>query len=220
MSFCWYIEWSEEVHALSLRFVKDNKGGTLTSINALEYTALIINCMAACHRFPTSKNPLDPHPLVLLFTDNIATRSWVIKGCNASAVGRHIGLLQCALVTNNPVGISTGWVSAKENIIADTISQVKKETAILPPFHSLMQDFPQLKCCRRFHPSAELNSLDTEMLLQKSSVDPLKASRRLLAGLGKITSWSSSTWWLWTAHACLTNHTRQEACPLATIQSP
>lgn len=188
MGFWWYIEWPEEVRALTLRFVKNNKDGTLISINALEYAALIINYVAACHHFLTNEDCLDPHPSVLLFADNTAAESWAIKGCKSSAVGRHLGLLQCALMINNPVGISTGRVSTKANIIADRISRVKKETNILPSFHSLMQDFPQLKSCCRFHPSAELVSLVTGMLLQKSSVDPLEASRRLLAGLGRITT--------------------------------
>ena len=188
MKFWWYIEWPEKVRALTLRFVKNNKSGTLISINALEYAALIINYVAACHYFLTNKDPLDPYPSVLLYADNTAAESWAIKGCKSSTVGRHLGLLQCALMINNPVGISTGRVSTEKNVVADRISRVKKETNILPSFHSLMQDFPQLKSCRRFHPSSELISLVTGMLLQKSSVDPLEASRQLLAGLGKITT--------------------------------
>ena len=176
------------MRALTLRFVKNNKDGTLISINALEYAALIINYVAACHHFLTNEDCLDPHPSVLLFADNTAAESWAIKGCKSSAVGRHLGLLQCALMINNPVGISTEHVSTKTNIIADRILRVKKETDILPSFHSLMQDFPQLKSCCRFHPSVELVSLVTGMLLQKSSVDPLEASRRLLAGLGRTTT--------------------------------
>ena len=88
---------------------------------------------------------------------------------------------------NNPVGVATGYITTTDNVIAERISRVKKESNILPSFHTIMQDFPQLRSCRRFHPSAELVSLVMATLLQNSSVDPLEASQRLLADLGRTT---------------------------------
>ena len=88
----------------------------------MEYTAIIINYVSSCHHFLTNEDHLDPCPSVLLFADNTAAESWAIKGCKSSAVGRHLGLLQCALIINNPVGISMGRVSTKANIIGDRIS--------------------------------------------------------------------------------------------------
>ena len=187
MGFWWYIEWPEKIQKATLRFVKNNKDGKLISINVLEYAALIINYVAATLHFQENKDPSDPYPSVLLYADNTTAEAWAIKASKVSFIGRELGRIQCALMINNPVGISVGHVSTKKNVIADRISRVIKESNILPSFQSLMQDFPQLKSCRRFHPSAELVSLLTDVLLQESFDDPLEVSRQILANLGKIT---------------------------------
>ena len=188
MRFWWYIEWPEEVRKRTLRYVKNNKDNKLASINVLEYAALIINYVAATHFCLIDKDPSDPYPVVQLFADNTTAEAWAIKACKKSPIGRSLGRIQCALMINNPVGISVGHVSTKKNIIADRISRIKHLTDAIPSFLSLMQDFPQLKSCRRFHPSPELVSLVTDALLQENCIDPLEASRRILADLGKITS--------------------------------
>ena len=188
LGFWWYIEWPEKVRKATLRFIKNNKNGDLISINVLEYAALIINYVAATHSFQQKLDKSDLHPSVLLYADNTTAESWAIKACKHSLIGRALGRIQCALMINNPVGISVAHVTTKKNVIADRISRVKKETNVIPSFHTLMQDFPQLKSCHRFHPSAELVSLVTAALLDKSSIDPLEASRRILSDLGKITT--------------------------------
>ena len=95
------------------------------------------------------------------------------------------GSLQCALMINNPVGISVAHITTKHNVIADRISRIKRKTNTIPEFSSLLQDFPQLKSCKRFHPSNELISLIMDILLQKNIIDPLAASRQLLSDLDK-----------------------------------
>ena len=133
-------------------------------------------------------SPADLHPVVLLYADNRSAESWLIKASKASQAGRALGYIQAALMINNPVGINVDHVTSKDNEIADRISRVKKETNVIPLFHTLMQDFPQLKSCHCFHPSAELVLLVTAALLDKSSIDPLDASRQILSNLDKITT--------------------------------
>jgi hypothetical protein len=185
MKFWWYIEWPQEIKQFTLRFVKNNADNTLISINVLEYAGLIINYVAATYFYHLDPNPTDPYPSVLLYADNTTAESWAIKACKRSFLGRALGRLQCALMINNPVGISVAHITTKHNVIADRISRIKRETNTIPEFSSLLQDFPQLKSCKRFHPSNELISLIMDVLLQKNIIDPLAASRQLLSDLDK-----------------------------------
>ena len=188
MGFWWYIEWPRKVRQWTLRYVRDNKSGRLVSINVLEYAALIISYVASTSYFLRNKDPSDPYPVALLWADNTTAEAWVEKACKRSAAGRALGRLQCALMINNDVGINAAHIDTKRNEIADRISRIKRESNAIPEFQHLMQDFPQLRSCSRFHPSAELVSLVMDALLQERSIDPLEASRRVLAGLGKITT--------------------------------
>ena len=126
--------------------------------------------------------------MVLLDADNTSAEVWVKKACKRSLLGRALGRIQCALLINNPVGINAGRVSTKDNWVADRISHFESETQLLHGFDKLLQDFPPLKCCQRFHPSAELISLIMDALSNKNLVDPLEVSRRLLATPGRITT--------------------------------
>ena len=188
MRFYWYIHWPEQIQRQTLRYIKNNDNNTLISINVLEYAALIINYVAATHYYQTNPDPSDPYPSVLLYADNTTAESWVIKACKKSFIGRALGRLQCALMINNNVGINVAHITTKDNVIADRISRIKRETNILPELTSLFQDFPQLKSCNRFLPSAELISLVMQTLLQESVPDPILASRQALCTPGRITT--------------------------------
>ncbi len=190
MGFWWYIEWPQNIQKRTLRFVKNNKHNTLISINVLEYAALIINYIAATDYFQKyHDDPEDPYPTVLLYADNTTAEAWgKMKACKSSMTGRSLGRLQCALMINNRVGINIAHVTTKDNEIADRISRIKLETNIMPKFSDLMQDFPQLKSCRRFRPSQELVSSITAILLQEKSFDPLRAREKILADLGRSIS--------------------------------
>ena len=187
MGFWWYIEWDDSVKKQTLRFIKNNKNNNLISINVLEYAALIINYVASTHYHLHNKDDSGPFPTVLLYADNTTAEAWAIKACKHSLIGRALGRIQCALMINNPVGISVAYVTTKKNVIADRTSRVTREANISPSFDTLMQDFPQLKSCRRFHPSAELVSLVMDALLEEFLLDPLAASMQILADLGKTT---------------------------------
>ena len=88
----------------------------------------------------------------------------------------------------NPIGINVEYVNTKDNIIADKISRIDKATHALAFFHSLVQEYPQLKSCRRFHPSAELLSHITAALLQGNLLDPLALGQQLRKNSGKHTT--------------------------------
>ena len=188
MNFWWYIEWPESVRRQTLKYVKNDKNNTLISINVLEYAAGIIEFIAALHYFKTyHTDKTDPHPTVLLYADNTTAESWLLKGCKSSMIGRSLGRLQCSLMINSPVGLYIDHVTTKDNKIADRISRIKSETDVSSYYKSLVQDFPQLASCRRFHPSAELTSSIIALLLRKKSQDPLEVRGRILADLGRST---------------------------------
>ena len=92
------------------------------------------------------------------------------------------------MMINNPVGLTSGHVDTKSNIIADKISRWKKETNKLLEFHTLVQEFPQLKCCRRFHPSNELISWISDALLSE------KMLRRCLCSRFFMPIFSAGVW--------------------------
>lgn len=191
MKFWWYLEWDEDIRRRTLRYIKDGKSGKLVCINCLEYATVLINYAASVHYWVIQGNAIAkkiPFPKVLILADNMTAESWTIKGCKKSFVGRRLGRLQCSMMINSPVGVDTGYINTKKNIIADRISRWKKETNALLNFDVLMQDYPQLRCCQRFHPSSELLSLIKDALLSKRLVNPLEVRELLLKNPGRVTS--------------------------------
>ena len=82
MRFWWYLQWPASIRKYTLIYVKNNKDGTLVSINVLEYAALLINYAAAYHYFHHNPDPSDPFPMVKLDGDNAASESWMETACN------------------------------------------------------------------------------------------------------------------------------------------
>ena len=184
--FWWYIEWSEEIRAHTLRVMRNNRDRKLISINALEYATVIINYAAIYLYFKENVDPSNPFPTALIFADNTTAESWAIKGCKRSPMGRALGRLLCSLLINNPVGLSLDRVSTHDNIIADKISRLKKETDSLKFFADLATSHPQLRICRRFIPNPELISAISDALLQGTEADPLALNKLLLENPGKF----------------------------------
>ena len=110
------------------------------------------------------------------------------KASSSSKGSRALGYVQAALMINNPVGICVDRVSTTDNVVADRISRVQSEAHLATEIPALCQDFPQLRSCQRFCPSAELTSLILETLSTKKCVDPLQVSRRVLVSPGKTTT--------------------------------
>ena len=123
-----------------------------------------------------------------LWADNTSAESWILKASKISPIGRALSRIQCALMINNPVGITSGYINTLDNVIADRISRILREKLIPLEFHKLSQEFPALQHCRRFQPSSELISLVMEALLTDKFSSPLEASRRILSAPGKLTA--------------------------------
>ena len=189
MGFWWYFEWPQSIQACTLKFITNDSQGNLITINSLEYASLIIEYVAAFHALTIrNPSPADPHPVVCLFADNTTAEAWIIKASKASLAGRALGRIQASLMINNPVGINVNHVTSSANVVADRISRILTEANLLSDMQPIFQDFPALKSCQRFHPSAELISLILDTLLHKKFVDPLLTSRAVLAAPGRITT--------------------------------
>jgi hypothetical protein len=188
MEFWWYYKWPEEVRQRTLTFVRSNEHGQLISINVLEYAGMLINYAAATHYYRSHPDAGDPFPKVLFFADNTAAESWMLKGCNSSWSGRALGRLQCAMMLGNSVGIDTTRVSTHDNVIADKISRIKRETHSTSHFLRITQEYPELRGCRRFHPSADLILHITDAMSLKRLVDPVAASKTVQKNPGRVIS--------------------------------
>jgi hypothetical protein len=188
MRFWWYIKWPQEVESKTLRYVRSNKNGDLVSINVLEYAAMLITYAAAYHFYREHPDVTDPFPLVSLLADNTTAESWMETACTSSLIGRALGRLQCAMMMNNNVGFHTGHVTTTNNVIADRLSRLKRESHSMRGFESLLQEYPELAGCKRFQPSAELISHIMDAILLKKSVDPMEVNSKILTNPGHVTS--------------------------------
>lgn len=191
MKFFWWIDWPEDVKKRTLRYIKNGKTNELICINCLEYATVLINFAACMYFWLTEGNAKArniPYPRVMIKADNKSSEYWATKGCKRSMVGRRLGRLQFAMMIDNPVGLDTGHVDTKTNYIADYISRIKRESDVLVGFDSLMQKYPQLNACRRFHPSKELISYVTDALLSRKLIDPSDLVQLLRRNPGKIAS--------------------------------
>jgi hypothetical protein len=164
------------------------------SINSLDYAAQLIT-MTGYHlsHLETKDARDDPHPVYLLECDNTAGKSWLAKGCTSSTTGRDLARLQTALLLNQGVSYRFGRVDTKSNVIADGISRISSELSLSHEFPLLLAQAPSLLGCRRFLPNATLTSSIVDILLQTTCMDPLTASKQLLTGPGRFTSYPGAT---------------------------
>ncbi len=80
-------------------------------------------------------------------------------------------------------------VATEVNVIADSISRIKRETDSMHHFKTLIQDYPELAKCSRFQPSAKLIFLIMDGISQKRFINTMEVNRVVLANPGKIISW-------------------------------
>ena len=190
MEYWWYVPWPLEVRLHAVRYIKSNKDGELVAINCMEYATELINYAASYYYWVTKGNCMRKriqYPTVLIMADNKSVIAWAIKGCKMSKTGQALGRLQCALMMNNPVGLSAEYINTKHNCIADDISRFKSETKILLSAPELLQKYPSLGACRRFHPSRELLSYIMDALLLKQLPRPMKVRQLVHKNPGKIS---------------------------------
>ena len=116
-------------------------------------------------------------------TDNKTSEAWTHKACTSSSAGKALGRVFCNLLLNNRLGINAQYLEGARNIIADRISRIHKNTHAKFDFGQLLQEFPQLGGCRRFHPSQELLLAITTALSKKQhpNLQQIKVLGRLEA---------------------------------------
>ena len=160
LGFWWQVDWPEEIKNRTLVHIKDGKSGQLISINALEYLVVIINYAAAsfCHQENVREgNNRAECPTNLNLVDNTSADAWTTKMCTKSKEAKSLALILCSMMINNPVGLNSKYLPCTQNDIADAISRLHKSNKMFE-ISKLMQDYPELHNCRRFHPSKELLS--------------------------------------------------------------
>ncbi len=187
-SFWWHLPWSDQIRAATLRFHRNHSDKELISINVLEFAAAIITYAGMTLYYRLHRDPSNPFPLALIYIDNVAAEIWCIKGCKRSLLGRALGRLLCALMINNPLGLSTERITTEDNKVADALSRSDLGKDSRKFFASLSTTYPQLRGCARFQPSQELLSAITETLLTGKLVDPLRLNRLVLENPGSFTT--------------------------------
>lgn len=158
LKFWWMLEWPEQVASRTIRFLA--KGDqSLVSINLLEYAAIIVGLagsIVAWEALPPNARP--PHPIALLWTDNTTAESWTrriagLKGPQGKALAR----IFAHLLMFSDVGVRAAYIEGELNVIADHLSRLRNQNDFSQfQYHSLVQQFPRLRRCRRFLPSQEL----------------------------------------------------------------
>jgi len=83
-------------------------------------------------------------------------------------------------VLDNPVGNDIAHVTSEDNDLADRISRFKSNSHSLRGIAPLIQDFPRLRGCERYHPSSQLISSIMDAILRKKLLDPLTVNREAL----------------------------------------
>jgi hypothetical protein len=126
------------VRACTLPHNPNGSAETLIDINMLEYAAVIIMFPASNHHLrPCLPHKGDPFLVAALCSENQFSEAWSQKGWTISTVVRSLSRRQCALMLDNPIGLTIGHISTKENVVADTLSR-------LPSFLAFQATFPQL----------------------------------------------------------------------------
>lgn len=175
LRFWWYWHFPSDVEARARLPSATSKG--FICINCLETVVIIINLAAAIVVCATDGLDTSYIPILLNYCDNTSACSWVTKRCRGGLIGRALGRLFMGLLLSTDIGIQAEWLSTTDNKLADLISRFTGQN-IDYDFSRLIVDYPQLKVCRRFVPSASLLKLLHSTLLGRCSPDPM-ALRKL-----------------------------------------
>ena len=114
-----------------------------------------------------------PYPVLLNWCDNTSADSWLARASRSSPQGKKLGLLLCSYLINSNVGIRSSHVAGIANTIADRISRYHTSGST-PNFATLLQEIPQLRSCRRYHPNPELVSAIYQALCLEQMPDPTR----------------------------------------------
>jgi hypothetical protein len=164
LSFYWNLKWPDTIYHRTSSFNAKPDSSTFISINMLEYAAIILGLAAAILSWeaqPSTHRPATP--IVLLWTDNMTARSWTHKMSGLSRShpqGRALARLFAHCLMFSHVGIEAHHIEGVDNAIADHLSRLQLENVYSHfTYSSLVQNYPWLSSCRRYHPSRDLLSL-------------------------------------------------------------
>ena len=175
LKFWWFLEWPAEIQSRNIKVSKKNRTGEIISINVLEYATAIITYAAATVAFAEMKAKKETtltHPVLLNRIDNTSADTWTMKACTSSVQAKALARILSSIMINNPIGLNSEHLAGVLNIIADKLSRDLKTNTESFDFAKLQQEHPELRNCRRFHPSVELLSALSNAVLS-NSITPL-----------------------------------------------
>jgi hypothetical protein len=159
LDYWWVVEWPQEIFARTLLPPTDKH---YIPNNHLEYSAYLFGLAGAIlswEQQPPATRP--PHPLVLLWTDNMTARAWTKKIAGIKAPqGRALARILAHLLMFSDLGIEAEHIEGVLNVVADFLSRLTATHDLSSFTYSQLQTkFPWLTLSRRFVPSSELLAL-------------------------------------------------------------
>ena len=168
LQFWWFFPWPQSVLKLTFKYfptsirVDKNK---FISINLLEYLTIILCYAGAIQALRDSTNKVLPqYPLLGLDSDNTSAVAWTKKAVLSNDIGKGLAQFFCQMLSTNELGLHTRHIAGIKNITADKISRLST-SKISSDFRLILQEHPELRSCRRFHPNPLLLSSLMQMLL-------------------------------------------------------
>ena len=171
--YWWIVVWPEFVY---LRTKVKPTNQCYIPINLLEYAAIIFGlagAIVAWETLPPDSHP--PHPMLLLWTDNMSAKAWTKKVAGLKTPqGRSLARIFAHLLMFSDVGIEAVHIAGEKNIIADFLSRIAKTHGFSSfTYANLQTQFPWLRLSRCFVPSNELLVLVFTALLRPSVDIPI-----------------------------------------------
>ena len=170
LGFWWFFEWPTEIKKLTLKHFRTSvriDQNKFISINLLEYLTIIITYAGAIAALKQSKLiSTQPYPVLSLASDNTSAVAWTKKAVISNEIGKGLAQTFCNLLMTNELGLHTHHIAGSANIAADRISRMSS-SKFSSEFRSLLQDHPELRSCRRFHPNPLLLSSLMQTLLRE-----------------------------------------------------
>lgn len=168
LQFWWFFPWPQSVLKLTFKYfstsirVDKNK---FISINLLEYLTIILCYAGAIQALRDSTNKdLPQYPLLGLDSDNTSAVAWTKKAVLSNDIGKGLAQFFCQMLSTNELGLHTRHIAGIKNITADKISRLST-SKFSSDFRLILQEHPELRSCRRFHPNPLLLSSLMQMLL-------------------------------------------------------
>ena len=176
LKFWWFFPWPQSITILTLKHFRTSvriEPTKFISINLLEYITIILTYAGAIEalRQLTASQTLK-YPLLELASDNTSAVAWTKKAVLSNNIGKRLAQVFCRLKASNELGLSACHIAGVDNTTADKISRMSN-SSFSSEFRTLLQEHPELRLCRRFHPNTLLVSSLMQMLLLEQTCPDL-----------------------------------------------